>query len=202
MARARAALACVSTGADGAAGCLTRHGRDQARGHHQQPAEHHRRQRRDLGFELQLLQPLLQAALEIVGPLAGLARVELGVGLAGLLLELELLGAVVPVGDLLGQPVLHRRLGLGDELELAVPHLLEVLRHDLGDRVALRLLLDLAADPGALGPVEDRLDAWFALGQRPVVEIGRVVHVAGRCRRRRARRRASAWRRRDARPSA
>ena len=119
-------------------------------------------------------------ALEVIGPLAGLARVELGVGLAGLLLELELLGAVVPVGDLLGQPVLHRGFGLGDELELGVPHLLEMLRHDLGDGVALRLLLDLAVDPRALGPIEDRLHARLALGQRPVVEVGRVVNVAGR----------------------
>ena len=153
-------------------------------------------------FELQFLHALLQPRLQIVGPLAGLARVEPGVGLAGLLLELELLGAVVPVGDLLGQPVLHRRLGLGDELELAVAHLLEVLRHDLGDRVALRLLLELAVDPRALGPIEDRVDARFALGQRPVVEVGRIVEVARRARRRRARRRASAWRRRDARPIA
>ena len=179
MARARAALACVSTGACRRR-CPARHGREQARRHHQQPAEHHRRQRRDLGFELQVLQPLLEPPLEVIGPLARLGRVELGIGLAGPLLELELLGAVVPVGDLLGQPVLHRDFGLGDELELAVPHLLEVLRHDLGDGVALRLLLDLASDPRALGPVEDRLHARFALGQRPVVEVGRVVEVAGR----------------------
>ena len=155
-------------------------GREQASRHHQQPAEHDRRQRRDLGFELQVLQPLLQPALQVIGPLARLRRVELGIGFAGLLLEFELLGAVVPVGDLLGQPVLDRDFGLGDELQFGVPHLLEMFRHDLGDGVALRLLLDLAGDPGALGPVEDRLDARFALGQRPVVEVGRVVEVAGR----------------------
>ena len=160
--------------------CPARHVREQARRHHQQPAEHHRRQRRDLGFELQVLQPLLEPALEVIGPLARLGRVELGVGLAGPLLKLELLGAVVPVGDLLGQPVLHRDFGLGDELEFGVPHLLEMFRHDLGDGVALRLLLDLASDPRALGPIEDRLHARFALGQRPVVEVGRVVEVAGR----------------------
>ena len=66
-------------------------------------------------------------------------------GLAGLLLELELLGAVVPVGDLLGQPVLHRGLGLGDQRELAAADLGEVLGHDVRDGVALRLLLQLAA---------------------------------------------------------
>ena len=111
----------MSTGADRRGHRPPGHGREQAQRHHQQAAEDHRRQRRDLGFELQLLQALLQPRLEVVGALAGLARVEPGVGLAGLLLELELLGAVIPVGDLLGQPVLHRRLGLGDQLELARP---------------------------------------------------------------------------------
>ena len=72
-------------------------------------------------FELQLLQPLLQPRLQAVGALAGLARVEPGVRLARLLLELELLGAVIPVGDLLGQPVLHRRLGLGDQRRACAP---------------------------------------------------------------------------------
>ena len=149
-------------------------------GHDQHPAEHHRRQRRDLRFELQVLQPLLQSTLEIIGPLAGLGRVELRVGLAGLLLQLELLGAVVPVGDLLGEPVLDRDFGLGDELELGVPHLLEMFRHDMDDGIALGLPLDLAVDPRALGPLEDRIDAGLARGQGPVVEVGRVVDVAGR----------------------
>ena len=57
-------------------------------------------------------------------------------------------------------------------------HLRQVLRHDVRDGVALRLLLQLAGDPGALGPVEDRVHTRLALGQRPVVEIGRVVQVA------------------------
>ena len=87
-------------------------------------------------------------------------------GLAGLLLELELLGAVIPVVDLLGQPVLHRRLGLVDPARACASRTsLEVLRHDMGDGVALRLLLDLAADPGALGAGEDRLHAGLALGR-------------------------------------
>ena len=145
MARARAALACVSTGAVGAGGGRPVIARDQAQRHDQQPAEHDGRQRRDLRFELQLLQALLQPRLQVVGALAGLAGVEPGVGLAGLLLELELLGAVVPVGDLLGEPVLHRRLGLLDQRELAAAHLGEVLGHDVRDGVALRLLLQLAA---------------------------------------------------------
>ncbi len=62
---------------------------------------------------------------------------------------------------------------------LRVAHLGQVLGHDLGDGVALRLLLQLAGDPGALGPGEERVDAGLVLGQRPVVEVGRVVQVAG-----------------------
>ena len=183
MARARAAAACVSTGC---AGMLARrrrparHGRQQPHRHHQHAAEHHGRQRRDLRFELQLLQSLLQARLQAVGALARLARVEPGVGLAGLLLQLELLGAVIPVGDLLGQPVLDGRLGLGDQRQLAAPHLRQVLRHHVRHGIALRLLLQLAGDPGAFGPVEDRVDARLTLSQRPVVEIGRVVQMAHR----------------------
>ena len=106
----------MSTGAVGDRGCPAGHGGEQTGRDDQQAAEDDGRQRRDLRFELQLLQPLLQPGLELVGALAGLAGVEPGVGLAGLLLELELLGAVIPVGDLLGQPVLDRRFGLGDQL--------------------------------------------------------------------------------------
>ena len=123
-------------------------------------------------------------------------------GLAGLLLELELLGAVVPVGDLLGQPVLHRGLGLVDQLELAgrAPR-----RGARARRCAMAWPCAFCSssrrDPGALGPREDRVDAGLVRGERPVVEVGRVVQVRACARRRRSRRRASAWRRRGARPS-
>ena len=72
---------------------------------------------------------------------------------------------MVPVADLLGQPVLDRRLGLGDQLELAVADLVQVLRHHVRDGVALGLLLQLARDPGALRPGENRIDAGFVVGQ-------------------------------------
>ena len=62
--------------------------------------------------------------------------------------------------------------------ELAATDLRQVLRHDVRDRVALRLLLQLARDPRALGPVEDRVDAGLVGRQRPVVEVGRVLHDA------------------------
>ena len=58
-------------------------------------------------------------------------------GLPGLLLELELCGAVVPVRDFLGEPILHRRLGLGDQRELRPSDVRQMLRHDVRDGVAL-----------------------------------------------------------------
>ncbi len=144
MARARAALACVSAGVAGAASCPSGHGVDQADGHNQQPAQDHRRQRRELGFELQFFQSLLETTLQEVGTLAGFVGVELGVGSAGLFLELELLRPVIPIGNLLGQPILHRRFGLGHQFELAAAHFGQVFRHDVGDGVTLRLLLQIA----------------------------------------------------------
>jgi len=79
------------------------HRRDQSHRHDEHPAEHHGRQWRNLGFELELLQPPLQACLQAISPLARLRRIEPGVRLTRLLLELELFGAVIPVGDLLDQ---------------------------------------------------------------------------------------------------
>ena len=105
------------------------HRADQPDRHDQQAAEHDGRQRRQLALALDLLHALLQPGLQLVRPLARLAGVEPRVGLAGLLLLLELLGAVIPVVDFLGQPVLDRRLGLVEELELAVAHLGQMLRH-------------------------------------------------------------------------
>ena len=61
---------------------------------------------------------------------------------------------------------------------LGTADLRQVLRHDVRHGMALRLLLQLAADPGTLGPIEDRVHTRLALGQRPVVEIGGVVHMA------------------------
>ena len=48
------------------------------------------------------------------------------------------------------------------------------------DGVALRLLLQVAGDPGALGPGEQvGSTRGLAVGERAVVEVGRVVQVAG-----------------------
>ena len=108
-----------------------------------------------------------------------LVGVEPGVRPSGLLLKLQLLGAVVPVVDLLRQAVLDRGLGLVDQRDRAAADLREMLGHDVGDGVALGLLLQLARNPGALGSGQDRVDVGLVVGQRPVVEVRRVVQVAG-----------------------
>ena len=118
---------------------------DETERHDHEPAQHHRRQRRDLRFAVQLGEAPLEPRLQVVGAAAGLLRVEPGAGLAGLLLELELLGAVVPVGDLLGQPVLHRGAGLLDPREPPAAHLGDVLGNHVRDGMALRLLLQRRA---------------------------------------------------------
>ena len=132
-------------------------GRDQATRDDQHAAEDHRRQRRELRLQLESLQPLPEPRAQILGSAARLARVQPGAGLAGLLLVLKLQKAVIPVGDLLGEPVLHRGLGLADELDPGRLDLLHVLGNDVDDRVLLRLALQLAGDPRALRPLQNGL---------------------------------------------
>ena len=128
MARARAATACVSTGLrrlwQGVAGHL----RQKPSRHHHQPAQRHRGQGRDLRFQVELLHALLQPRLQFIGAAARLLRVEAGVGPASLLLQLEFLGAVVPVADLFGEPILDRRTGLVDPPQTPPTDLLEMVR--------------------------------------------------------------------------
>ena len=59
-----------------------------------------------------------------------------------------------------------------------VADLRKMFGDDVGDRVRLRRLLQIAANPRTLGPFEDRFNPGLIGGQRPVVEIGRVVQMA------------------------
>jgi hypothetical protein len=77
---------------------------------------------------------------------------------------LALLGAVIPVSDFLCQTILDRGPDLLDPTQAPPPDLLDVLRNDLRNGVALRPLLERASDPAALGPVEQRCDRGLALG--------------------------------------
>jgi len=106
-------------------------------------------------------------------------QVELRVALARFLLRFQLLGAVIPIDDFLGQPLFHRRLGLSDEFELALEDLLQVLRNHVIDRVALGLLLQVAANPGAFGGEPGSLRRRARRQPGAVVEVGSVVDVPG-----------------------
>ena len=64
---------------------------------------------------------------------------------------------MIPISDLLGEPVLYRRFGLGDEWESSVSNLSQMLRYNVNHGVALRLLLQIAGNPCTFGSVEDRL---------------------------------------------
>ncbi|GBD26512.1 hypothetical protein HRbin30_01844 [bacterium HR30] len=85
---------------------------------------------------------------------------------------------MIPVGDLLGESVLHRRPGLLDPLQPPPPHLLQVLRNHVSDRVRLRSALQVAGDPGALGAGQNLLRQWFVRSERPVVQVRGVACVA------------------------
>ena len=115
--------------------------------------------------------------MQLIGAAARLLRVEVGIGPASLLLELEFLSAVIPVANLLGQAILDRRAGLVDPPQAPPADLLEVSGHYLRDGVCDRLLLQGARDPGARGVRQQAVDVQLVGSQRAVVEIWRIVQV-------------------------
>jgi hypothetical protein len=140
--RARRALACVSTTGRSAWGS-PREVPKEADREDDGAGEHAWCLGADVGFEVEFVHAGLEACLEVLGASVGFARVEFGVGLAGFFLGAEVGGAVVPVGDLLGeaswtaarvlstQP--RRCCGLG-----------EVVGHDGAERVIERAAFDVA----------------------------------------------------------
>jgi hypothetical protein len=99
--------------------------------------------------------------LQLIGAMARLLCVEAGIGPASLLLELELLGAVVPVANLLREAILHRRSRLVDPLQTPRTDLLKVLRDHLCDGMRNSLLLQVTRDPGAGGVRQQVVDGQF-----------------------------------------
>ena len=128
-------------------------------------------------FQRQLLHALLQPSLQQIRPSARFPRVEAGVNFTGLLLKFEILGAVVPVGDLLGQSVLDRGFGLGDQRQPGRAYCLHVFRHHVGDGIALRHLLQVVTEPATFRPIQNLCGGGFILAQRAIVEVGRVVQM-------------------------
>jgi hypothetical protein len=105
-------------------------------GDNKRSANGDRRQRRNLALEFEFRHSSLKAGLQFVGALAGLPRIDFGIGLAGQFLVLELVGAMIPVGDFFGQPVLDRRHGPCHQVLAAIPNFTEVYRNKIANRVA------------------------------------------------------------------
>jgi hypothetical protein len=93
------------------------------------------------------------------------------------LLQFQLFCSVVPVVNLLGQAILDCCLGLTDQFQLAPLYLCQMLRHDLGDSIALSLVLQFLVDPLALRSIEQAFDTRLPLLQWSVVQIGRIVNM-------------------------
>ena len=99
------------------------------------------RQRRSWRSWSSSAMPLLEPGLQVVGPLPGAAEFIRGCLPASSCSLSSVVGAVVPVGDLLGQPVLHGRLGLGRPASRCAPCTsLEVLGHERARWRSQRLL--------------------------------------------------------------
>ena len=141
-------------------------------------ADDQRRQRRELALQVQLVDAPFAALCQHVCSLTGLARVEAWC-LAGQLLCLQLLGAPIPVGDLLGQPLVDGGTGAVDAFLDASPDLVEVCLGEVLDAVVEGALLDpVAGQPRSCKDVPQPIDLLAAGGA--VVEVGRRPRRAGR----------------------
>ena len=109
---------------------------------------------------------------------AGLTGIQFRVRLPGLFLKLELVGPMIPIGDLFDETVFDRCFRLVDQGDLSVADLLEVPWYDLSDRVSNGLLVQPAGDPGALGTRKNLLDAGLTFVQRTVIQVRRVVQMS------------------------
>ena len=87
---------------------------------------------------------------------------------------------MIPVRNLLGQPVFHGGAGLLDQPQATALHRVQVGGHNLGDGVPKRLRLKRTANPATFGTRQQRVHVKLTSGQRAVVEVGGIVQAAGR----------------------
>ena len=149
-------------------------------GHDNEATEHHRRQRRNLSFKIKLLHALLEPSLQVVRALARFLRVEARVGFAGLLLQLQFLGAMIPVTDFFGEAILDRSACLFD------PGAPPVRAPPAGVRAppaAMACACAFCSKSRVIQAHSGRANRASTPGssarKRAVVEIGRVVKMAG-----------------------
>jgi hypothetical protein len=77
------------------------------------------------------------------------------------------------------EPIFHRSTGLVDPGAAAVAHFFQMFRHHFGDGVRQCLLLKVSRNPCALRASEYGIYAGFISHEGAVIEIGRVMDVAG-----------------------
>ena len=120
MARAFAATAWLSTGSAAAGSGRTGDG---AKPSQLGPPTARRVQRaaaaKSVASSFSSVHALFEPSLECIRTLASLIRIQPGIGLASLLLEFQLFGAVIPVADFFGEPLFHRSFGLRDQSKFA-----------------------------------------------------------------------------------
>ena len=97
----------------------------------------------------------------------------------GLLLQLELCGTMVPVGDFLREPVLHRGFGLGDQCELRDSDVCEMFRHDVRHCMAVRLLRGGQEVAAALTNADGRSDGPLVAGDSLQAGLYRLEFEVG-----------------------
>lgn len=91
---------------------------------------------------------------------------------------------MIPIGNLLSQPILDGGGGLSViNSRRGFAHFLQMFRHQMGNGMALCLLLKTVRDPGALWVVENCGCGWLVLGQSAKVKIGRIVEMTRSARR-------------------
>ena len=74
----------------------------------------------------------------------------------------SLRSTVIPISNLLGEAILDCSLRLFNQRDPRAADLCHMLGHDMGNSIALCLLLQVAVDPFALGPIEERFRARLA----------------------------------------
>ena len=81
------------------------------------------------------------------------------------------------MGDLLGQAVFDRGARFGDQLQPWVTDFFEMGGDQVGNGVALGLLLKATRNPGARRVVENRCNIRFVRLEGAKIKIGRVVEM-------------------------
>ena len=84
---------------------------------------------------------------------------------------------MIPVVDLLAEPVLNGGAGLVDPFRTPGANLLQMLRDDLRNGVGKSLLLQIAGDLCALRAGQQRIHVRLIGAKRPVIEVRRVMKM-------------------------